>query len=158
KFFLYGAYEFDNLGQQATAPTGLAPTSAGMTMLTALSANSQVRNVLTQFPLAPVQTATLTVSGQQVPIGRVNSIAPSFANQHNFIINGDWNVDERQSLHVRYLQTRTRQPSFGVFPQQQFGSLAAVGNHRVILNHVWTATPRLVNDFRISFSRVTQFT
>ena len=114
--FIYGAYEFDNLGQQATAPTALAPTSTGITILNALAADSQVRNLLLQFPVAPAQTGAVIVSGQAVPVGRVNSVAPSFVNQHNFVANGDWNLPEQHALHIRYLQSRSRQPHLAVFP------------------------------------------
>src|SRR5882724_320315 len=50
KLFLYGAYELNNLGQQATAPTALAPTSAGMQMLNSIAADQQVKDLLAQFP------------------------------------------------------------------------------------------------------------
>jgi len=157
KFFVYGAYEFNNTGQQAKAPTGLAPTSAGMTTLNALAVDSQARALLAQFPVAPAQTSTATVNGQAIPVGSVNSIAPDYDTKHDYIINGDWNL-QKQSLHVRYLKARERQPSFGSsFPQAQFASSVSVDNRRVIVNHVWTASSTLVNDFRGSFARYSQF-
>jgi len=83
---------------------------------------------------------------------------PSFVNQQDYIINGDYSIDSRQTLHARYLKSRTRQPSFGAsFPQGQFASFAAIDNRRAILNHVWTATPHLVNDFRGVYARFGQF-
>ena len=57
RLFVYGAYEFSDLNRQATAPTGLAPTSAGMAALDMLAANQQIRDLLAQFPVAPVQNA-----------------------------------------------------------------------------------------------------
>ena len=158
KVFVYGAYEFDNLGQQATAPTGLSPTAAGLVTLNALAADSQVRALLAQFPVAPVQTTAVTVNGQQIPIGAVNSVAPSFTNQHNYIINSDWNPNPRHNVHIRFLQSRTAQPSFGTFPQEQFASSTSTNNTRVILNDVWTVSSRMVNDFKVSYARLSQFT
>jgi len=162
KLFLYAAYEFNDLNGQATAPTGLAPTAAGMALLTTLAANSQVRDLLAQFPIAPVQNpcpgppaCTVIVDGQDIPVGTVNSIAPSFVRKHDFLINADLYLNQ-QGWHTRYLKNRTRSPSFGLFPQAQFASFAAVDNHRFILNHVWTLAPRLVNDFRASFARFSQ--
>jgi hypothetical protein len=157
KLFIYGAYEFNNLGQQATAPSGLAPTAAGMTALNAMAVDQQVKTLLAQFPIATARTQDITVNGTLVPIGTVTSVAPSFTNQQDYIINGDWNVGHRQNLHARYLKSRTRQPSFGSsFPQAQFAAFSAQDSRRLILNHVWTATPRLVNDFRGSFVKYTQ--
>jgi len=168
KLFVYGAYELNNLGQQATAPSALAPTSAGMQTLNSLAVDQQVKDLLAQFPIATAQTQTIPVTAQysaanpngvvtQIPVGTVQSVAPSFTNQQDYIINGDLNLNQ-QSLHARYLKSRTRQPSFGAsFPQAQFGSSSAADSRRVILNHVWTASPRLVNDFRGTFVRYTQF-
>lgn len=169
KLFLYGAYEFNNLGQQATAPSALSPTAAGMTLLNGMAADQQVKDLLAQFPIASAQTCVQStanppppnacplVNGTPIPVGTVQSVAPSFTNQQDYIINGDYNVGQ-QSLHARYLKSRTRQPSFGgSFPEEQFASFSAVDSRRVILNHVWTATPHLVNDFKGSFVRFTQF-
>lgn len=168
RLFVYGAYELNNLGQQATAPTALAPTSAGLQALNALAADQQVKDLLAQFPVAGTQSQTIPVTGQysaanpngtvtQIPVGPVQSVAPSFQNQQDYIINGDLNLNQ-QSLHARYLKSRTRQPSFGAsFPQAQFGSSSAADSRRVILNHVWTVSPRMVNDFRGTFVRYTQF-
>ena len=168
KFFLYGAYELNNLGQQATAPTALSPTSAGLTLLNNLAVDQNVKDLLAQFPVAPAQTQSINVTAgfsaanpngivTAIPVGTVQSVAPSYTNQQDYIINGDLNLNQ-QSLHARYLKGRTRQPNFGAsFPQAQFGSSASVDSRRVILNHVWTASSHLVNDFRGTFVRYTQF-
>jgi hypothetical protein len=168
KLFVYGAYELNNLGQQATAPTALAPTSAGLTALNGLAVDQQVKDLLAQFPIAAAQTQTLAVTSgfsaanpngtvTQVPMGLVQSVAPSYTNQQDYIINGDLNL-KQQSLHARYLKSRTRTPSFGSsFPQAQFGSSSAQDSRRVILNHTWTASSHFVNDFRGTFVRYTQF-
>jgi outer membrane receptor protein involved in Fe transport len=167
KLFLYGAYELNNTGFQATAPSALAPTSAGLTTLNSLAVDQQVKDLLAQFPVASTGTTTVPVTSgysaanpagtvTQVPVGPVQSVAPSYTNQQDYIINGDYNVGQ-QSLHGRYLKSRTRTPSFGSsFPQAQFGSSSAVDSRRVILNDVWTATPHIVNDFKASFVRFTQ--
>src|SRR6267142_2507390 len=169
KLFYYGAYEFNNLGLQPSAPAPLAPTSAGMTQLNAMAVDQQVSDLLAQFPIAAAQTncgnpsvpctVTVNTTGAPVliPVGTVQAVAPSYVNQQDYIINGDYNLGQ-QSLHGRYLKSRTRQPSFGgSFPLAQFASFSAADSRRVILNHTWTATSHLVNDFRGSFVRYTQF-
>jgi hypothetical protein len=156
KLFYYGAYEFNNLGLQPSAPSPLAPTSAGMTQLNAMAVDQQVRDLLAQFPIAAAQTGSVTVNTVAIPVGTVQAVAPSFVNQQDYIINGDYNFGQ-QSLHGRYLKSRTRQPSFGAsFPLAQFASFAAIDSRRAILNHTWTATSNLVNDFKGSFVRFTQ--
>ncbi len=158
KLFFYGAYEFNNLGQQASAPSGLAPTAAGMTLLNTLAVDSQAKALLAQFPVASTQTTSVTVSGTAIPVGSVQAVAPAFTNQQDYIINGDYNVKPQNVLHARYLKSRTRQPNFGAsFPQAQFSSSSAIDSRRVILNDVWTVNSHLVNDFKGSFVRFTQF-
>src|SRR6266852_3665170 len=144
-------FDFNRVGGEATAPSALAPTSAGMQTLNSLAVDQQVKDLLAQFPIATAQTQTIPVTAQysaanpngvviQIPVGTVQSVAPSFTNQQDYIINGDLNLNQ-QSLHARYLKSRTRQPSFGAsFPQAQFGSSSAADSRRVILNHVWTAS------------------
>jgi hypothetical protein len=159
KLFIYGAYEFSDLKRQATAPPGLAPTSAGFARLNTLVANPQVHDLLAQFPIAPVQntctgppSCTVAVNGQLIPIGTVNSIAPDYVRAHDFVVNGDVNLNH-QALHARYLQDRVRRPFVGTFPQTQFNSSSAVNNWRLILDHTWRLKSRLDNDFQASFSR-----
>src|SRR6266436_3743153 len=169
KLFYYGAYEFNNLGLQPSAPAPLAPTAAGLTQLNAMAVDQQVKDLLAQFPTAPAQTncgnppapckVTVNTTGTSVGIaeGSVRKVWPSYGNQQDYIINGDYNSGQ-QSLHGRYLKSRTRQPSFGAsFPLAQFASFSAADSRRVILNHTWTATSHLVNDFKGSFVRYTQF-
>lgn len=157
KLFYYGAYEFNNLGLQPNAPSALAPTSTGMIMLNSMAADQQVKTLLAQFPVALAQTTTVTVNGTAIPVGAVQAVAAGYTNQQDYIINGDYNR-EKNSLHGRYVKSRTRQPSFGAsFPEEQFASLQAVDSRRVILNDTWTATSHMVNDFKSSFVRFTQF-
>ncbi len=162
QLFVYGAYEFSDINRQATAPSGLVPTSTGMATLNTLAANPQVRGLLAQFPVAPAQNScpgppscVVVVNGQSIPIGTVNSIAPDFVRAHDFLINGDLHLSG-QALHARYLQDRVRRPFLGNFPQAQFASSSAVDNWRLILNHTWPVTSRLANDFQTSFSRFSQ--
>lgn len=171
KLFFYGAYEFNNLGSPATAPSGLAPTAAGLTTLNNLAVDQQVKDLLAQFPTATTQSCDLNAAPSApnacpvvtqgatttpIPVGQVVAVAPSYTNQQDYIINGDYNFG-KQSLHGRYLKSRTRSPSFGgSFPEEQFASFAAADSRRVILNDVWTLSSRLVNDFKGSFVRYTQ--
>ena len=161
KIFLYGAYEFNNLGGQATAASGLAPTAAGMATLQTLAVDQQVKNILAQLAVAPVKTSSVTVNPLTVPvsipIGTVNAVAPSYNTQSNIVANGDWILNPQQNLHIRYVQSLNRSPLFGSFPQSQFAASSATDDNRVIVNHVWTPNGRLVNDFKISYSRFDQF-
>ena len=154
--FLYGAYEFESLGQQQVSASSIAPTAAGLAALNALAADLQVRNLLAQFPVAPVPTGAVTVNLQQIPVGAANSAAPSFTSSQNFIANADLDIDAQHRLHVGYLQTWIHAPALGSFPQSQFESNSVTDDSRVIVNHVWTKGA-WVNDFKFSYARFSQF-
>jgi Carboxypeptidase regulatory-like domain/TonB dependent receptor len=162
KFFMYGAYEFNNMGTEVSQ-VGLAPTAQGVSMLTAAAVDSQAKALLAQFPAAPAQNpcpgppaCTVTVNGQAIPVGSINAAAPSFVNDNNYIINSDL-VLGAHSLHARFLADRNRQPTFGTFPQAQFASPSGIDNHRAIFSDVWTVTPSVLNEFSASYSRFSQF-
>ncbi len=157
RLFLYGAYEFDGLDQQQVSASAIAPTAAGMATLNSLAADSQVRSLLAQFPVAPVARTFVTVDGQQIPVGPVNSSAPSYINTQNFIINGDTNLNPQQHLHLGVLQTWIHAPVPGTLPQAQFQTLSVTDDSRFILDHIWTARANTVNDFKFSYSRFSQF-
>jgi len=152
KLFLFGAFQYSTQGSQPSAPSALAPTQAGMATLNGLAANQQVKDLLAQFPVAPVQTSTVTVGTTAIPVGTVTAVAPSFFTVYDYVINPDLNLKDHQ-LHWRYLKNRTRQPQFGDFPQPQFAAAVATDTRKVIFNEVWTINPRLVNDFNTSLSR-----
>src|SRR5262249_15672645 len=52
KLFIYGAYQFSNIGLAAASVQQLAPTAEGLAALNTLAANQQVREILAQFPTA----------------------------------------------------------------------------------------------------------
>src|SRR5499427_2735524 len=113
KFFIYGAYEFQNEGLGSQGATVLTPTATGMSQLMALNPDSAVVAVLKQFPIAPVNdkgTVPVSLSGgptQNIPIGRFAGVAPSWAREHDFTINGDLNLGKHQ-VRARVLYDRQR--------------------------------------------------
>jgi hypothetical protein len=161
KIFLFGAYEWFNQGSTASSTGATSVTSAGLAQLKTIAANSAVIGFLNSFPVASTQTGTTPVTAPgcnpspcQVPVGSVAAIAPAFEVRHNFIINGDVNLAKHQ-LHTRYLDERDRSPSQGPFPDPAFSAPTSFRVKTAILNHVYSLSPRWVNDARVSYQRVT---
>jgi Carboxypeptidase regulatory-like domain/TonB dependent receptor-like, beta-barrel len=153
KLFFFGAYEYQTRGRAATGVTVLTPTSAGLSTLNSLAANSAVRAVLAQLPTASAATDTDTVNGQTIPVGPFQAFAPDFFTQHDFQTNVDATLGAHQ-LRGRFLYDRFRQPNVNPdLPLPQFTGNLAVDNRKVVFTDVWTLSPRLVNDFRTSYSR-----
>jgi hypothetical protein len=158
RLFIFGAYQFDNLGLAASSVLQQAPTAAGLATLQNLAANDTIRSLLKQFPTAAVAdpTASVLVSGVPIQIGSVQPAAPSFQNRHDFNINGDLDLGRHQ-LRARFLYDRTRTPNVNaVTPLSQFTGAIADDNRKAILTDAWTVNDRLVNDFRVSYSRFVQ--
>jgi len=154
KFFVYGAYEFQNNGLASSSPSFSSPTADGLATLTGLAHDSAVTDILKQFPVAPTADGSVQVNGQAIPIGTIQSIAPNFANQHDFIVNVDANVGKHQ-LRGRFLYDRFRAPDFNPSqPQTQFLGTNSSDARKVIFTDAWAISNRVINDFRTSYSRL----
>jgi len=158
KLFVYGAYEFQNNGLASGSPTFTSPTAAGLATLNSLAFGSAVQAILAQFPAAPVQSGVIPVTVNAVttniPVGTIQSVAPNFANQHDYLVNLDANLDKHQ-VRGRFLNDRFRAPDFNSSqPQSQFLGTNAVDARKVILSDIWTVNSSLINDFRVSYSRL----
>jgi len=160
KFFIYGSYQqyWEGLATSAVAQT--APTAAGLAQLQSLAANSAVQDVLSQFPTAPTASGTELVqapgcptAGCAIEVGQISPRAPNFTNQRDFIINGDY-IQGKHSISFHALYDRNRAPNVNAStPQSQFTGDTAVDARKYLLKDTWTITPRVVNDFRASYSR-----
>jgi len=161
KLFVYGAYEFQNNGLASSSPSFNSPTAAGMATLVSLAHDSAVTDILSQFPLAATQnpcsattTCTVTVNGQDIPVGTIQSLAPNFANQHDFNVNADLNLGKHQ-LRGRFLYDRFRAPDFNPSqPQAQFLGTNSSDARKAIFTDAWSITNSVINDFRASYSRL----
>ena len=160
KWFIFGAYEFQNEGLAASSPQVTLPTASGLQTLQALAFNSAVADILKEFPVAPAQnactattTCTVTVNGNAIPVGDLTTVAPSYTNEHDFSVNSDVTLGKHQ-FSTRYLYDRIRQPDFNAsLPAPQFLGTKASGNHKAILSDVWTVSSHIVNNAKASYSR-----
>ncbi|MGH9580664.1 MAG: carboxypeptidase regulatory-like domain-containing protein, partial [Terriglobales bacterium] len=158
KLFVFGAYEFQNTGLASSSPSFDSPTADGLATLNTLANNQVIRDILAQFPVAPTQTrlVPVTVNGvtTDIPVGTMQSVAPNFANQHDFIVNADANLGQHQ-LRGRFLYDRFRAPDFNPSqPQAQFLGSNSSDARKIIFTDVWTISSRVINDFRTSYSRL----
>src|SRR5712671_2891158 len=158
KFFIYGAYEFQNQGLGSQGATVLTPTATGMSQLMALNPDSAVVAILKQFPTTTTKTGStnVTFNGTTTAIdfGQFSGVAPSYARQHDFIVNGDLNLGKHQ-VRGRVLYSRLRLPQVNpVEPLSQFTGANQADARKYILTDAWTISSRVINDFRASFSRL----
>jgi Carboxypeptidase regulatory-like domain len=157
RFFVYGAYQRLWEGLASAAVAQQAPTAEGLALLNNLAPSDAVRNVLRQFPTAPVaDSPPKTVNGVSIPIGTIQPAAPNLLNQDDFNINADLNAGQHQ-LRWRFLYDRQRSPNVNPdTPLAQFSGDIAADSRKLIFSDAWAVSPRFANDFRFSYSRFVQ--
>ena len=168
KFFIYGAYEFQNEGLGSQGASVQTPTATGMSQLLAMNPDSAVVAVLKEFPVAAQQdtncgttknqpcVAPVSLNGnaQSIPFGTFAGVAPSYFREHDFTINGDLNLGKHQ-VRGRVLYDRQRLPQVNpIQPQSQFTGTQTDDARKYILTDAWTISSKVINDFRLSFSRL----
>jgi hypothetical protein len=158
RLFIYGAYERQINGAAASSPSVHLPTAAGLQTATTLAHDSAVTDILKQFPVAPANDAgsvNVVVNGTTtaIPVGTFTSVAPSYANQHDFIVNGDLTVGKHQ-VSTRFLYDRFRSPDFNAsLPAKQFLGTSGADGRKAIISDTWTISNRVINNFHTSYSR-----
>src|SRR6202158_3976714 len=158
RLFVYGAYEFQNNGAAASSPQVNLPTAAGLQMANTLAHDDAVRAILKQMPAAPANnagTVNVVANGTTtaIPVGTFTSVAPSFTNQHDFIVNSDLTVGKHQ-VSTRFLYDRFRAPDFNPsLPLAQFLGTNGADGRKAIVSDTWTMSSRVINNFHTSYSR-----
>lgn len=152
KLFIFGAYEYTTLHGQGTATPLIAPTAPGLATLQTMAADSAVRNVLDNFPVAPAaDLQPITVNGQLVPIGNVVIISPLFQREHDVIVNADYTMHKHQ-IGARFLFNQEKFINPVNSTQPVFNQDEPVHNRKIALSDVWTASSSIINDARIQYS------
>src|ERR1700682_2502005 len=154
RWFIFGAYEFQNEGLAASSPQVKLPTAEGLNTAITFAHDDAVRTILKQIPVAPRNDAGFVhVNGTQIPVGNLTTVAPSYSNQHDYIINSDVNLG-KHVLSTRFLYDRLRAPDFNPnLPASQFLGTNGSGGHKGIISDVWTISSRVINNLRASYSR-----
>jgi hypothetical protein len=156
RLFIFGAYQYNNIGLATSSVAQKAPTAEGLKMLQGMAADDAIRNLLGQFPTAAAGTETETVNGVAIPVGTFQPSAPNFQNEHTFNVNTDLNAGAHQ-VRFRFLYDRSRQPWVNPdTPLAQFTGALAQDGRKVILTDDWAKSSRLVNSLRLSYSRFVQ--
>ncbi len=155
KFFIFGAYEYTTLHGDGTPTPLIQPTAAGLSMLESMAVDSQVSNLLQNFPVAPnadiSEDSWPVVNGIPIPIGNLVVTSPLYQREHDAQVNADYTWRNHQ-FGARFL---FNQENF-ILPVNStistFNQLEPIHNRKIALTDVWTLNSRMVNDFRIQYS------
>jgi hypothetical protein len=153
KLFVFGGYEYIDTHGQGNTSTEFVPTAAGLQTIEGLAANSTIRNRLSLLPTAPVNDqGTVSVNGQDIPIGTLILVSPLLQREHDVIFNTDY-TQGNHHYGLRYLYNHQQFILPAPVPQTGFNQDEPIRNHKVALTDTWAITPRLVNDIRLAYSR-----
>jgi hypothetical protein len=155
KWFYFGAVERQLQGR-AAANAGVAygPTTDGLRMLESVPGVSS-RNldvIKSHVGPASVRSHDAIVAGRAIPVGRLNTIGPSFTNDWRFVGSSDYSLSDRSQLRGRWISQRSNSvDNFAVLPA--FYSPVETRVNVASLAHIYTFSSNLTNEFRGGFTR-----
>ena len=172
KLFFFGSYQWDNYRSSANGNVLSVPTVAGVATLQSLPQNQRITNLLqaigtlrgssnTSLPnYSCLLLGNDPTTGIARPCVAVNSVQRTLPNQSNapeLDTTGDWVLNSKDSIHLRYIRTSYDAPydTFN-YPGQLPGFDATQNgkshNAGIVETHVFS--PRLLDEFRASYSRI----
>ncbi|HLJ49566.1 MAG TPA: TonB-dependent receptor [Bryobacteraceae bacterium] len=155
KLFYFGNFEYNPIGQAAVPGSPLiAPTSAGYSILGGLKGISSTN--LTQFQkfvpaAATADQGTVSVLGQNIPVGSIAFNNPVFTNNYNALVSLDYNMSDKDQFRGRFVYNK--QTSIVAATVPAFNASQPNNNFAYNLSEFHNFSPTLQNEFRVSFSR-----
>lgn len=168
KIFVFGSIQWDKQRQAANGSSLLIPTANGFAALQSIaSGNPRLTNYLSALgnfrassTPGTLGLANITLDPGQPSVEVAKAERQGVANPSNdtqYVAKGDWQLTSKDALTIRYTYDKnTLTPDFFNFPNllpccdtQQGGS---AHNGGIDLTH--TFTPKVINEFRVSYGRI----
>jgi len=153
KLYFFGNYEYTDLHGAGNATLLNAPTTGGLASLQSMAADQAVKDVLKNYPVAPIADPSLaiTVNGASIPVGPLVLISPLLQREHDAIANIDYALRKHQ-IGVRFLLNQADFIAPVNSTQAQFNQDQPVRSRKISVNDTWTLSNHMVNDFRLQYS------
>jgi hypothetical protein len=155
KLFYFGNFEYNPIGNAAVPGSPLyAPTSAGYSQLAGLSGISKtnLQEMQKYIPAAATNDqGSVSVLGQNIPIGSVAFNNPVFTNNYNALVSIDYNIKDSDQLRGRWIYNK--QSSIVAAQVPTFNANQPYNNYAYNVSEFHDFGPTLQNEFRTSFSR-----
>ena len=174
KWFYFGSYEFQNVGLAGTS-SGIinVPTQAGLSTLQSLASTAgsgvspvNVKLLADHVPGAPTTTGSVNVCNEltnptcspagasvSIPVGQFTATTPQFLATHLFLISQDFQLGGHK-ISGRFQYSRQRSITAGSLPVAEFNSSTIFDTRRLTWSDAWTASTRVVNEFRLGYLHV----
>ncbi len=155
KLFYFGTFEYNPIGQSAVPGAPLyAPTAAGYSTLNNLAGISQT-NLQQMEKFIPAAAAndqgTIPVLGQNIPIGSISFVTPTYTNNYDALVSLDYNMSDKDQFRGRWIYNKQSSIVAGSVPA--FNAIQPFNNYMYNLSEFHNFNPTLQNEFRVSFSR-----
>ena len=98
---------------------------------------------------------TATPTPYAIPIGVVPIIAPNFINGKFLTTSGDWDISDKDQLHMRYIYNHYGQLDTGA-ELPVFYTPLIFPYHLVTVGEYHTFSPNIMNEFRVGYTRTSQ--
>jgi carboxypeptidase family protein len=160
KLFFFFNYERNAIGQSVTPTAPETPTAAGFATLASLAGINQTNFSIFKQYVAPAPAPCgscnpVTVGGQNIEIGLLPVLGPSFNNFRNSASSVDYNISGHDQLRGRFIYNHTvgsdTTPTLPIF----FSFIPATSDVGT-LSEYHTFSPTLVNELRIGYNRYKQ--
>jgi hypothetical protein len=157
KLFYFGNFEYNPVGQAAVpGQPFITPTAAGYAQLNNIAGLSQT-NLSQMEKYLPAAAANdqgfINVLGQQIPIGTVSAVTPSYTNNYDAVVGIDYNMSDKDQIRGRWIYNKQSSLSALDPGIPAFNVLIPFNNYMYNLSEFHNFAPTLQNEFRISFSR-----
>ncbi|HTS30058.1 MAG TPA: TonB-dependent receptor [Bryobacteraceae bacterium] len=155
KLFYFGNFEYNPIGQAAVPGAPLyAPTGAGYSQLGGLAGISKtnLQDMQKYIPAAAANDqGTVSVLGQNIPIGSIAFNNPVYTNNYNALVSIDYNMSTSDQLRGRWIYNK--QSSIVAATVPTFNASQPNNNYAFNVSEFHNFSPTLQNEFRTSFSR-----
>ena len=153
KLFFFGSYE--RIGQgQAAGTSFFAPTAAGYAQLATIpNVKPAILSLVRTFvPAASSVAGTISVGGENVPVGSISLPAPQFIINKNYVANIDWTQSSLTQHRFRFNKNDDSATDIAATLPQFFGIIPL---KQVLFSYtnIHTFTPSLTNETRLAFRR-----
>jgi outer membrane receptor protein involved in Fe transport len=161
KLFIFGSSQWDQARQTADLNTLTLPSAAGFATLQALPQTPNLTNYLQAIGslrgVANLRPLGLGSGRPTLEVGDFNRVVGNPSNDTQFVVKGDYLASSKDTLSLRYTyDTNNLTPDtvnaggqLAGFDTQQGGS-----SHNAGITETHLFSPRVVNELRISFSRI----
>lgn len=157
RLFYFGSFEYFPQGEASANTSAIfAPTAQGISILDSLQGINRTNlDVFKKHvPVPATASGTVTVRNQTIPTGILAVSAPAYRNDYNVVGSGDYNINDRNQLRMRYLSTRVDLVDTTANLPEFFQN-RPIRNHVASLTHFHTFSPTVTNELRLAYNRRT---